>query len=226
MPLQTHVTRAWRSLAGSVYNLSFAAPAAAPHNATMCPALREPSLGFHARVSRQPTMSYSAASLFYNAKSLVDAWSKLLQAAAAARGGVPSTLRHDLGGVSREALAAVSDVLASDVHRAVAAASTGPAPRQYLGGARSGMNALLAEMDALLGSDAAFLLGSWVWIASGWATVRALPGRLSALSVSPIKTVLHGAFAWWRGPLNIPKRRFSVRADAWERALYTFNAKS
>jgi hypothetical protein len=77
-----------------------------------------------------------------------------------------------------QALAAVSDVLASDVHRAVAAASAGPAPRQDLGGALARMDALLAETDALLGSDAAFLLGPWVRNASGWGHG---PGPLGAV---------------------------------------------
>ena len=36
----------------------------------------------------------------------------------------------------------------------------------------------------------------------GSSTVRARPGRLSALSVSPSKSVLYGAFVWARRALN------------------------
>ena len=38
-------------------------------------------------------------------------------------------------------------------------------------------------------------------------TVRALPGRLSALSVSLCKPVFYGAFVWARRALNSQKRR-------------------
>jgi hypothetical protein len=44
------------------------------------------------------------------------------------------------------------------------------------------------------------------------ASVRALPGRLSGLSVFLCKSVLYGAFVSVRGALNRPKRRFSARA--------------
>jgi hypothetical protein len=43
-------------------------------------------------------------------------------------------------------------------------------------------------------------------------TVRLLPGRLSALSVSHSKSVLYGAFVWVCRALNSPKRRFPARA--------------
>ena len=43
-------------------------------------------------------------------------------------------------------------------------------------------------------------------------SVRALPGRLSGLSVPHIKSVLYGAFAWARGALNSQKRWFPARA--------------
>jgi hypothetical protein len=48
-----------------------------------------------------------------------------------------------------------------------------------------------------------------------WAvllTVRAVPGRLSALSVFLLKSILYGAFVWARRALNSPKRRFPARA--------------
>ena len=44
------------------------------------------------------------------------------------------------------------------------------------------------------------------------ATVRARPGRLSALSVSRSKSILHGFFVWAHRALNRPKRRFPARA--------------
>ena len=164
---QARVTSAWRSLAASVYNLSCASPADTPHNSSVCPAQREPGLGFHA-LNRQPTIHYG--SLFYKAKPLVAAWGQLLQAAATATtdadnnsNAIPSTLRHDLVDVSREALAAVSDIIASDVHRAIAAANAGPVRLQS-----QRMDSLIAEMDTLLGTDRAFLLGPWVQDARGW----------------------------------------------------------
>lgn len=45
-------------------------------------------------------------------------------------------------------------------------------------------------------------------------SVRALPGRLSGLSVSHIQLVLYGAFVWARGVLNIQKRRFPAARAA------------
>jgi hypothetical protein len=42
-------------------------------------------------------------------------------------------------------------------------------------------------------------------------TVRARPGRLSGLSISHSRSVLHGAFVWARGALNSPKRWFPAR---------------
>ena len=42
-------------------------------------------------------------------------------------------------------------------------------------------------------------------------TVRALPRRSSALSISHSKSVLYGAFVWARRALNRQKRRFLVR---------------
>jgi hypothetical protein len=44
-------------------------------------------------------------------------------------------------------------------------------------------------------------------------TVRARPGRLSALSVFLLKSILYGAFVWARRVLNRQKRRFPARAD-------------
>jgi hypothetical protein len=46
----------------------------------------------------------------------------------------------------------------------------------------------------------------------GGPTVRALPGRLSHLSVSHSKPVLHGGFVWARRALNSQNRRFPARA--------------
>jgi hypothetical protein len=46
----------------------------------------------------------------------------------------------------------------------------------------------------------------------GEYTVRAHPGRLSALSVFPSKSILHGVFLWARRALNRPFRRFPARA--------------
>ena len=43
-------------------------------------------------------------------------------------------------------------------------------------------------------------------------TVRARPGRLSALSVFHSKSILYGACVWERRALNSPKRRFPARA--------------
>jgi hypothetical protein len=43
-------------------------------------------------------------------------------------------------------------------------------------------------------------------------TVRAVPGRLSALSVFLLKSILYGAFVWAHRALNGPKRRFPARA--------------
>ena len=43
-------------------------------------------------------------------------------------------------------------------------------------------------------------------------TVRARPGRLSALSVSHSKSILYGAFVWACRALNSSKRRFPARA--------------
>jgi hypothetical protein len=47
-------------------------------------------------------------------------------------------------------------------------------------------------------------------------TVRAVPGRLSALSVFLLKSILYGAFVWAHRALNGPKRRFPARADRGE----------
>jgi hypothetical protein len=44
------------------------------------------------------------------------------------------------------------------------------------------------------------------------ATVRAVPGRLSAISVFLLKSILYGAFVWAHRTLNDPKRRFPARA--------------
>jgi hypothetical protein len=49
-------------------------------------------------------------------------------------------------------------------------------------------------------------------LSRGNATVRAVPGRLSAISVFLCKSVLYGAFVWARRALNRPKRRFPARA--------------
>jgi hypothetical protein len=43
-------------------------------------------------------------------------------------------------------------------------------------------------------------------------TVRAAPGRLSAISVFLLKSILYGAFVWARRALNGPKRRLPARA--------------
>jgi hypothetical protein len=43
-------------------------------------------------------------------------------------------------------------------------------------------------------------------------TVRAVPGRLSAISVFLLKSILYGAFVWAHRALNDPKRRFPARA--------------
>jgi hypothetical protein len=43
-------------------------------------------------------------------------------------------------------------------------------------------------------------------------TVRARPGRLSALRVYHSKPFLHGTCVWARRPLNSQKRRFPARA--------------
>jgi hypothetical protein len=48
------------------------------------------------------------------------------------------------------------------------------------------------------------------------ATVRALLGRLSALSVSHSKSVLYGAFVWVRRALTSPERRFLARPGSWK----------
>jgi hypothetical protein len=44
-------------------------------------------------------------------------------------------------------------------------------------------------------------------------TVRAVAGRLSALSVSHSESVLYGALVWARRGLNSQKRRFLARAE-------------
>jgi hypothetical protein len=44
------------------------------------------------------------------------------------------------------------------------------------------------------------------------ATVRALPGRLRALSVFPSESLLYGTFVWTRRALNSRKRRFPAWA--------------
>ena len=56
--------------------------------------------------------------------------------------------------------------------------------------------------------------------------VRARPGRSSALSVFPSKSVLYGGFVWARGALNGRKRRFPARAVAEEQriVLHTYGA--
>ena len=46
----------------------------------------------------------------------------------------------------------------------------------------------------------------------GVHTVRARPGRLSAISVFLCKSVFYGAFVWARRALNRQKRRFPARA--------------
>jgi hypothetical protein len=45
------------------------------------------------------------------------------------------------------------------------------------------------------------------------SSVRAVPGRLSVLSVFLLQSILCGAFVWARRALNGPKRRFPARAD-------------
>jgi hypothetical protein len=50
------------------------------------------------------------------------------------------------------------------------------------------------------------------WPSPRCSTVRAVPGRLSALSVFLLKSILYGAFVWARRALHGPKRRFPARA--------------
>jgi alpha-N-acetylglucosaminidase len=151
---QVHVTSAWHHLASCVYNLSCAAPGDTPHDSEECPAQREPGLGFHA-LNRQPVLRYSEKSLFYKIKPLVAAWHHLLQATAASDGKSPGTLLHDLVDISREALAAVSDIFANRIHNG-------------LTGAFQQMNELITDMDNLLATDQGFLLGPWVKNATSW----------------------------------------------------------
>jgi len=168
---QAHAASAWKSLASSVYNLSCAAPSAvSPHNSSKrsCPAQREPSLGFHS-LNRQPTQSRGTlTSLFYEPKLLVAAWRSLLAAATAADADAPSTLLHDLVDVGREALALCSDVIADGVHRGVKANDA-----VLVAKALMQMDKLFVDLDALAGTDQAFLLGPWVQNASSWGRTAA-----------------------------------------------------
>ena len=157
---QQHIASAWQSLAVSVYNLSCTPPGELPYNSAACAAQREPGLGFHA-VNRQPTGRYS---VFYQPKMLVRAWDQLLLAATVAGDSAPSTLLHDLIDVSREALAAVSDLFARDVQQSMA----DPVHRPALRDALNRMDTLISDMDTLMGTDGAFLLGTWVQNATSW----------------------------------------------------------
>jgi hypothetical protein len=134
--------------------------------------------------------------VFYTLQPLVAAWKQMIQAAAAASSagsvtpdggqsnnkksaaasGPSSTLLHDLIDVSREALAAVSDLYAKDIHSAIAAAD-GNGNVTSLRAALKRMDVLIVEMDTLLGSGdkeeeeeeaSAFLLETWVGDAMSW----------------------------------------------------------
>jgi hypothetical protein len=63
----------------------------------------------------------------------------------------------------------------------------------------------------LMPGDAVLILGH---------TVRARPGRLSAIGIFVCKSVLYGAFVWARRALNVQKRRFPARADARREPLH------
>jgi hypothetical protein len=74
--------------------------------------------------------------------------------------------------------------------------------------------AWLAVEEGVWHSDEDALLAAGTLIVDGAASVRAVPGRLSALSVFLCKSVLYGAFVWARRALNSRKRRFPARAVA------------
>jgi alpha-N-acetylglucosaminidase len=107
---------AWTGLRESVYNLSCAVPTTERTNRSLCPAIREPGLGFHS-LNREPTLVYSTKS-FYNHSRLVEAWSMMIRA-----GNTSTTtaapLQHDLIDVGREVLAVASDYIASTIRIAV-----------------------------------------------------------------------------------------------------------
>ena len=62
----------------------------------------------------------------------------------------------------------MSDIIANDVHVAIAAANAGPVQWADLCGALRQLDTLIADMDTLVGTDSAFLLGPWVQNARGW----------------------------------------------------------
>ena len=74
------------------------------------------------------------------------------------------------------------------------------------------------------GYDEQHILGQLPTSLSHEISVRARPGRLSALSGFYSESVLYGAFVWARGALNRQKLRFPARVVPPLRALHALHA--
>ena len=150
----------WSALRASVYGLGCAAPSAtAAHTSAECPAQREPELGFHA-INRRP-FPFLSATPFYDLDRLHQAWAGLVELSGTPKlpgAGTPgSPLLHDLVDVGREALAAVSDMIQHNVTAAIDRADV-PAAESAL----AAMYEVIIDLDRLVATSPAFLLGRWL----------------------------------------------------------------
>ena len=95
------------------------------------------------------------------------AWSLLLAGArsAAAAGPLPEPLRYDLVDVGREAMSRLAHRLYRDLTRSFAEGN-----REEFDLTSNRFLALIADLDRLLGTHPAFLLGTWINRARSWAT--------------------------------------------------------
>ena len=97
------------------------------------------------------------------------AWGSLLDAAPAVARGT-GTFTYDVVDAGREALAQLSGVLGEDFARALGGAPLAAGALAAAGGAYA---ALLEDLDALLATEAGFLLGPWLAAAAAWGNASA-----------------------------------------------------
>ena len=151
------VTAAWALLAGSIYALDQGVSDAT-------------AVG---------VMGAGAGALFWSGSRgaraptplLCSTWAAWGALAAAAPAVAPGTapFSYDLVNTGREVLAQVSGVLAEDFAGALRGEGSGGAlSAPLLQATGSAYAALLADLDALLACDGAFLLGPWLALAASW----------------------------------------------------------
>lgn len=145
---------AWRTLLRSVYSQHSGSPG------MECPVCARPSLGLD-RVD--PWGDFERD---YDPADVWTAWEQLLSSSAGL--GAVDTYRYDLVDVARQGLADLSLPLYAQV---VSAYRSGDRPR--FDEARSRFMALMADMDALLGTRREFLLGRWLSDARRWGATPA-----------------------------------------------------